>query len=278
MRPVNHNDETVLITGASSGIGAAFARLLAARGSNLVLVARRIDRLEDLAAELRTAHRVHVEVIASDLSEDAPGGRLLAETTARGITVTSVVNNAGAGLWARFVDSDPARLRQVVALNATAVMDVSRAFLPAMVGRRAGYLLNVSSLGGYSSTPMQAVYSAAKAFVLSFTEALWAETRGSGVRVLALAPGITSSEFFEALATDDPASRPGKAQTPAQVAETGLRVLERRNPPPSWVSGHLNHALALAPRYFTRRRAVLLTAASTMRNASMQSAVHNAPA
>ena len=278
MRPVNHHDETVLITGASSGIGSAFARLLAARGSNLVLVARRIDRLEDLAAELRTAHRVHVEVIACDLSEDAPGERLLAETTARGITVTSVVNNAGAGLWARLADSDPARLRQIVALNATAVMDVSRAFLPAMVRRRAGYLLNVSSLGAYSSTPMQAVYSAAKAFALSFTEALWAETRGSGVRVLALAPGITSSEFFEALATDDPAARPGKAQTPVQVAETGLRVLERRNPPPSWVSGHLNHALALAPRYFTRRRAVLLAAASTMRNASTPPAVHNAPA
>lgn len=278
MRPVNHNDETVLITGASSGIGAAFARLLAARGSDLVLVARRIGRLEALAAELRTAHRVHVEVITCDLSEDAPGERLLAETTARGITVTSVVNNAGAGLWARFVDSDPVRLRQIVALNATAVMDVSRAFLPVMVQRQTGYLLNVSSLGAYSSTPMQAVYSAAKAFVVSFTEALWAETQGSGVRVLALAPGITSSEFFEALATDDPAARPGKAQTPAQVAETGLHVLERRNPPPSWVSGHLNHALALAPRYFTRRRAVLVTAASTMRNASAPPAVHNAPA
>ncbi|MDR7280070.1 SDR family NAD(P)-dependent oxidoreductase [Catenuloplanes atrovinosus] len=275
---MNHSDETVLITGASSGIGAAFARLLAARGSDLVLVARRIDRLDSLAAELRTAYRAHVEVIACDLSEDAPGERLLAETAARGITVTSVVNNAGAGLWARLADSDPARLRQVVALNATAVMDVSRAFLPAMMRRRAGYLLNVSSLGAYSSTPMQAVYSAAKAFVLSFTEALWAETRGSGVRVLALAPGITSSEFFEALATDDPASRPGRAQTPAQVAETGLRVIERRNPPPSWVSGHLNHALALAPRYFTRRRAVLLTAASTMRNASKLPAVHNVPA
>lgn len=262
MRQIDHRNETVLVTGASSGIGAEFARQLAARGSRLVLVARRADRLHALAASLD----VPVEVVALDLAGDAPGERLLAETQARGITVTSVVNNAGAGLWARFADSDPGDLRRTVALNATAVMDVSRAFLPAMLRRDAGYLLNVTSLAAYSSVPMQGVYSAAKAFVLSFTEALWAETRHTGVRVLALAPGVTSSEFFDVLATDDPAARPGSAQSPAQVAATGLRLLDRRDPPPSWISGHLNHALGLAPRYVTRRRAVLLTAASTMRS------------
>src|SRR4051794_19192867 len=110
MDPVNHAGETVLITGASTGIGAAFARQLAMRGSDLVLVARRTDRLQDLAAELHTKHHVPVTVIPLDLTEDAPGERLLAETAARGITVTSVINNAGAGIWAPFADSDPAQL------------------------------------------------------------------------------------------------------------------------------------------------------------------------
>ncbi|GID27448.1 SDR family NAD(P)-dependent oxidoreductase [Paractinoplanes brasiliensis] len=268
MSSLDHSQETVLVTGASSGIGAEFARQLGARGSDLVLVARRVDRLETLAAEIRTTRRVRVEVIAADLAVDAPGERLLARTAERGITVTSVVNNAGAGLWARFADSDPAQLRQMVALNATAVLDISRAFLPAMLQRQAGYLLNVTSLAAYSSIPMQGAYSAAKAFVLSFTEALWAETRGSGVRVLALAPGVTTSEFFDVINTDDPAVHAGRAQTPAQVVDIGLRTLDRRDPPPSRISGHLNHAIAVVPRYLTRRRAVLLTAANTMRNAS----------
>jgi uncharacterized protein len=265
MQSIDHQQETVLITGASSGIGAEFARQLAARGSNLVLVARRAHRLNSLADEIQARHKVRTEVIAFDLTMDAPGDRLLAETTQRGMTVTSVVNNAGTGLWARFLDSDPALLRQTVTLNAAAVMDVSRAFLPAMVGRGSGYLLNVTSLAAYSSIPMQGVYSASKAFVLSFTEALWAETRGTGVRVLALAPGVTSSEFYDAL-TDDPAASAGPTQTPAQVVEIGLRTIERRDPPPSWICGHVNHALALLPRYFTRRRLVLLTGSKTMRN------------
>jgi short-subunit dehydrogenase len=267
MQPIDHGAQTVLLTGASSGIGAAFARRLAAKGSHLVLVARSHDRLDDLAAHLREQHRRQVDTIAFDLAADAPGERLLQETAHRGIRITSVINNAGAGLWARFTDSDPAQLRRTVALNAAAVMDISRAFLPGMLGADSGYLLNVTSLAAYSSIPMQGVYSASKAFVLSFTEALWAETRGSGVRVLALAPGVTESGFFDALDTDDPAVRAGRSQTPDQVAAIGLAILERRNPPPSWVSGHLNHAIALFPRYLTRRRAVLATGASTMRNA-----------
>jgi uncharacterized protein len=264
MNPLHHDRETVLITGASSGIGAEFARQLAARGSSLVLAARRTGRLEAMAAELRRAHRTDVHTITADLSQPAAGEALLTETQRRGITVTSVINNAGFGMWAPFHESDPARLRQMVAVDVTAVMDISRAFIPALRTRGDGYLLNVTSLAAYSPTPMQAAYSAGKAFVLSFTEGLWAETRGTGVRVLAFAPGITTTEFFDVAGSSD-AARGGRAQTPAQVVTVALRVLGRRNPPPSWISGHLNHALALAPRYFTRRRAVLLAAAVTMR-------------
>lgn len=267
MRPIVHSRETVLVTGASSGIGAEFAKQLAARGSSLVLVARRADRLDALAEQLQAAHRVRVQTVAIDLAAESPGERLRDELASRDVTVTSVVNNAGLGLWARFAESDPAKLRQVVAVNATAVMDISRTFLPDMLQRGAGYLLNVTSLAAYSSIAMQGVYSAAKAFVLSFTEATWAETRGSGVRVLAFAPGITHSEFFDGL-TDDPVASPGRGQSPSQVAEAALRTLDRRNPPPSAISGFNNHLLALATRPLTRRRSVIVTAATTMRNSS----------
>lgn len=261
MKPLRHDHQTVLITGASSGIGAEFARRLAAAGSDLVLVARRLDRLDTLAADLRTRHNVRVDTIATNLSETAPGETLLAETQHRGIHVTSVINNAGFGIWDKFHESDPVKLRELIAVDVTAVMDISRAFIPLLRARGDGYLLNITSLAAYSSIPMQGAYSAAKAFVLSFTESLWAETRSTGVRVLAYAPGITRTEFFEVSGGADA----GPSQTPAELVDGALRVLGRRNPPPSWVSGHLNHVIAVLPRYFTRRRAVILSAATTMR-------------
>lgn len=265
MEPLFHNRQTVLITGASSGIGAEFARQLAAKGSNLVLVARRLDRLEALASDLRQQHGAQVHTVAADLSQAAAGEQLLAEVDQRGISVTSIVNNAGFGIWAPFHTSDPALLRKMIAVDVLAVVDISRAVIPRLRSAGTGYLLNVSSVAAYSSIPMQGVYSAAKAFVLSFTESLWAETRGTGVRVLAFAPGVTNTEFFDVVGTDD-ARGGSRAQTPEQVVSEALRVLERKNPPPSWVSGHLNHTLTVIPRYFTRRRAVLLTARNTMRS------------
>ncbi|MGJ9373271.1 SDR family NAD(P)-dependent oxidoreductase [Nesterenkonia sp. CF4.4] len=262
MKPLRHDRQTVLITGASSGIGAEFARRLAAAGSHLVLVARRLDRLDTLAAELRARHDVQVHTIAADLSEAAPGEALLTEVEARGIHVTSVINNAGFGIWATLDESDPAELRKMIAVNVSAVMDISRAFIAGLRQSGNGYLLNITSLAAYSSIPMQGAYSAAKAFVLSFTESLWAEVRGTGLRVLAYAPGITRTEFFDVSGGNDA----GPSQSAEEVVEGALRVLGRRNPPPSWVSGHLNHVIAILPRYFTRRRAVLLTAATTMRD------------
>lgn len=158
--------------------------------------------------------------------------------------------------------SDPERLRQLVALNVTAVMDISRAFIGRLRERGDGYLLNVTSVGAYSPIPMQAAYCATKAFVLSLTEALWAESRGTGLRVLAYAPGITRSEFFDVLGTQAPR---GPVQTPAQVVAGAIRQLERSDAPPSWVSGHLNQLIAAMPRWLTRRRMVLLTASQTTR-------------
>lgn len=264
MQPLRHDRQTTLITGASSGIGAEFARRLAARGSDLVLVARRADRLEELAEELRREHGREVVPIAFDLDQPAPGVALAREVESRGINVTSVVNNAGFGTWGLFHESEPERLRRMIAVDVTAVVDVSRAFIDRLRANGSGYLLNITSAAAYFSIPNQGVYSAGKAFVLSFTEALWAESRGTGLRVLAFAPGVTRTEFFDVVGTTD-ADGGSSYQTPARVVAGALRVLERRNPPPSSISGHRNHFLTVTPRYFTRRRAVILTAANTLR-------------
>ena len=263
MTKFSYLSQRTLVTGASSGIGAELARQLAAKGSHLVLVARRADRLETLAEELRTAHGVEVAVIATDLREPAPGRRLLKEVQRRGLTITGVVNNAGFGQWELFQDADPTRLQQLIAVNVAAVVDISRAFLPSLQRTPGAFLVNLTSVAAYASIPMQGTYSATKAFVLSFTESLWAETRGSHVRVLAFAPGVTCTEFFDVVGTTD-ADGGSRYQTPAQVAAEALRVLAGKNPPPSAVSGHLNHWLSVVPRYLTRRRAVLLFAANTM--------------
>ncbi|WP_033338051.1 SDR family NAD(P)-dependent oxidoreductase [Catenuloplanes japonicus] len=264
MEPLAHDKQTVLITGASSGIGAEFARRLAGRGSALVLVARRADRLTALAAELEQAHGVPVTALPFDLSSEAPGAGLAAELERRGIDVTAVINNAGHGSWGRFHDEDPERLRHMIAVDVTAVADVSRAFINRLRAHGHGYLLNVTSVAAYAPVPNQAAYSATKAFVLSLTEALWAESRGTGLRVLAFAPGVTRTEFFEVVGTTD-ATGGSAYQTPAQAVTAALKVLDRRDPPPSTVSGRANHALTLAGRLVTRRLGVTLAAANTLR-------------
>ncbi len=264
MQPLDHTRQTTLITGASSGIGAELARQLAARGSDLVLVARRADRLDALAVALRAQHGVTVTTIPFDLAQPAPGEALSEQVARRGLTVTSVVNNAGFGSWGLFHDSDPERLRQMLAVDVTAVADVSRAFIERLRTTGTGYLLNITSVAAYAAIPNQAAYSATKAFVLSLTEALWAESRGTGLRVLAFAPGVTRTEFFDVVGTTD-ADGGSSYQTPTEVAAAAIEVLDRRDPPPSAVSGRRNHAITFAGRLVTRRTAVSLAARTTLR-------------
>ena len=188
-----------LVTGASSGIGTAFARALRARGEKLVLVARRRDRLERLAADLGGG--AHAAVMAQDLAAPGAAERLLGEVRARGFAVDLLVNNAGLGHTSRFHTQPHEVVRAMVDLNVRALTELTRAFLPDMVARRRGRIVNVASNAAFQPIPYMAVYAATKAYVLSFTEALASELRGTGVQVQALCPGITATEFLDVAAT-----------------------------------------------------------------------------
>jgi short-subunit dehydrogenase len=187
-----------LVTGASSGIGAAIARELADRGHDLILVARREQRLRSLADELTTEHEIGAEVIACDLSKPDERERLHSGIAERGRWVEVLVNNAGFGSEGRFVDSDTARMVEMVEVNVAAVVDLSGRFLPGMANRGRGAVINIASAASFQPIPGTAVYAASKAFVLSFSEAIRTEMRGTGVGVTAVCPGPVETEFTEA--------------------------------------------------------------------------------
>ena len=240
--PIDFTATTALITGASSGIGAAFADALAARGADVVLVARREDRLLELASELSARHGIAATPIAMDLARDEAATELHDELEGRGVRIDTLINNAGFGMRGDFIDADPTRVAAMIQLNVTTLVALTHAFLPALVASGRGALVNVSSVVAYQPTPHMAVYGASKAFVLSFTEAIAYETRASGLRVLAVSPGATATEFFEIAQAEDMAR--GRVQTPAQVVTTALRALDRRRTPPSIVSGGTNAVAA----------------------------------
>jgi short-subunit dehydrogenase len=262
MIAVDYHGQTTLITSASSGIGVEFAREFARRGSDVVLVARRLDRLEKLAAELATTHGVRATAIPLDLSLPAAGRTLAEEVDRRGLAVTSLVNNAGFGTFGPFHAEDPERLREEINVDVASVVDISRAFIERLRATGTGVLINVASMAAYQPIPNMAVYAATKAFVLSFTEALWQESLDTGLRVVSLSPGATRTEFNDVLGTEEPTSG-ASFQTPRQVVQTALRALDRRTPPPSVVSGRLNRLMANAARLLSRRRTVLVAASVT---------------
>ncbi len=179
-----------LITGASAGLGVDFARQLAARGERLVLVARRQERLDALSSELGTARAVAV-----DLGEAGAAGWLMDNLAMHGETVTCLVNNAGFGLAGRFAECNGTRQRSMIDVNCGALTELAHAVLPAMIAAKSGAILNVASTAAFQPGPGMAVYFATKAFVLSFSEALHEEVRGYGVKVTALCPGPTATEF-----------------------------------------------------------------------------------
>ncbi len=241
-----------LITGASAGLGVDFARQLSAKGHKLVLAARRIDRLDALAAELGNARSV-----ATDLSETGAVERLMADLAGRGEFVELLVNNAGFGLTGRFAELDGSRQRQMIDLNCGALVELAHAVLPGMIERRSGAILNVASTAAFQPGPGMAVYFATKAFVLSFSEALHEEVKRQGVKVSALCPGPTATEFGE-VAGFGPASPSSKlAAASGPVVAAGLAGLDRNQA--VVIPGAMNKATAQAHRFFPRgmvRRAV----------------------
>ncbi len=245
-------DATVLVTGASAGIGSELARELARRGHNVVLCARRADRLHALAEELRLSHGVHADVEPCDLIDADARHALVARLADGERAIAGVCNNAGFGTVANLLDAGVEREQRVVALNVDAVHHLTGAFLEPMVAAGAGAILNVASTAAFQPLPGFATYAASKAFVQSFSEAVHAELAGTGVSVTCLCPGFTRTEFEEHAQAGEQAARlPGILwQDPARVARAGVEgmIAGRR----TVVPGLHNRASALGGRFAPR--------------------------
>jgi hypothetical protein len=252
--------KTALVTGASSGIGVAFARQLAARGADLVLAARREDKMKALAAELAEAHGVKVEVVALDLARPEAASELYEKTEGAGRAIDVLVNNAGGGLHRLFADTELRDVRHQIQLNVVSLVELTHRFAKAMLARSGGHILNVASIGAYTPTPTFATYAASKAFVRDFTEAVAYELADTPVRVCCLCPGGTSTEFHQAAGqTLPPAYRLAFISADA-CAAVGLRALfgGRRNV----ISGWMNKLGMFFLRFVPRRLMVWISATS----------------
>jgi short-subunit dehydrogenase len=235
-----------LVTGASAGLGEAFARELAARGMDLLLVARRRERLDALAADLSGRHGVRVEPLPLDLGAPGATGELSTRVAATGMPVGLLVASAGFGGYGPFLDPDPAREAAMVDLNCRAVVEHCHAFLPQMVARGRGGVILFSSIAAYQPCPYWATYGATKAFVLMLGEALWAELSPKGIEVLALSPGYTATEFQEVASSRGIGDR----ATPEAVVAHALGALGRK---PSTVHGFKNFLMTSSARVAPRR-------------------------
>lgn len=248
-------EDIALVTGASSGIGEALARRLARDGRALGLVARRADRLEALATELRAAHRTTVHVLPADLTRPGAVTALVADLDTRGLVVDWLVNNAGFGTVGRFDQLPIARELEEITLNVEALVELTGRLLPGMVRRKRGVVMNVSSIGGYIPSPYMATYTGTKAFVLSFSEAIAAELAGTGVHVLCVCPGATRTEFQETAALD--MSVPGFAwQTADEVADESVRAVGKGA---VVVNGFLNKLTVGSTKFIPRALLVRVT-------------------
>jgi hypothetical protein len=245
--------ETALITGASSGIGRALAHCFADGGADLVLVARREEALHEVARELETAHGITAHVVPSDLAEaDAPQS-LFDTLTTDGVTVDVVVNNAGFGARGPVAELDTQRQIDMVQVNVTALTHLTRLFLPGLLTRGRGGVLNVASTAAFQPGPNMSVYYATKAYVLSFTEGLAEEVRGTGVHVSCLAPGATATEFADRADMEDTMLFKMGAMTPTAVARAGYDGF--RTNATLVVPGAFNKLTAASVRFVPRRLA-----------------------
>jgi short-subunit dehydrogenase len=255
--------EVALVTGASSGIGEALARRIARDGRHVALVARRRDRLEALAAELRANHRIEAWAFPADLAAQGAIPQLLAAVSEQDLAVDWLVNNAGFGTFGKFQDLPVARELDEIRLNVEALVELTGRLLPAMVARRRGLVMNVASLGAFVPSPTMATYTATKAFVLSFTETITAELEGTGVRALCVCPGFTRTEFQSHVAVDVSGVPSMAWMTADEVADEAVGAAAKGG---VLVNGFMNRALAtalkFAPRGLAMRAATMLLKAA----------------
>jgi uncharacterized protein len=249
-----------LVTGASAGIGWALAEQLAYGGANLVLTARRTDRLQELAASLKAKHKIQTEIFAADLGQPGASRTVYELTTSKGLQIDLLVNNAGFGAFGYIQDIPEDRLLEMIQVNCAAVVQLTRLYIAKMVKRRAGDILIVASVAGFQALPFNAAYAATKAFDLLFAEGIAEEVAKFGVRVCALCPGSTTTEFQQV------AQQPNRifrvAETAEKVARVGLEALAAGES--SVISGGRNwlmvQAERLAPRRFVVRSAAKMMA------------------
>jgi short-subunit dehydrogenase len=237
---MEYKDKIALVTGASSGLGLEYATELAKRGANLILVARRKDALDALAANLASNTGAKVTTIALDLSTPSSAKKLMAELKKLKIEPQILINNAGFGTSGRFAKENAERVQEEIQLNVGTLVDLTHAVLPAMIEANFGAIVNIASTAAYQPVPGMAVYAATKAFVLSFTSAVWGETKNTGVRVLAVSPGATATNFFNVAGAS-----PSRGLAPiSDVIEATFKALDSAKSGPSVIVGGRNALMA----------------------------------
>ncbi|HEX6182568.1 MAG TPA: SDR family oxidoreductase [Pyrinomonadaceae bacterium] len=241
---------TALVTGASGGIGEELARLFAADGHSLVLVARSRDKLARLAEELEGKHGVSANVLPADLARPESPQEIFEELRGAGLHVDALVNNAGFGSYGLFAETDLKQELEMLQVNVVALTHLTKLFLPAMLARRTGYVMNVASTAAFQPGPLMAVYYASKAYVLSFSEALSNECEGTGVRVSALCPGPTETGFVAAAGMGDSKLFDRAVMDARTVAEAGYRgmLAGRAVVIPGFRNNLLARSIGLFPR------------------------------
>jgi uncharacterized protein len=249
-----------LVTGASAGIGAALASQLATGGTHLVLTARRRDRLEDLSRKLRGTHDIQTEIFVADLARPDAPGKIYEFTREKGVTIDLLINNAGFGQYGELTQVETQRLLDMVQVNCTAVVHLTRLFLPDMIARHRGDVLIVASTASFQAVPYITTYAATKAFDLFFAEGLAEEMKPHGVRVCALCPGSTESEFHAIAGQERFTSK--HPETAEKVARTGLEALAAGK---SYVISGLGNYLGAHSQRLAPRRVVTRVAANMFR-------------
>jgi hypothetical protein len=227
MSDTNGTRRVALVTGASSGIGTEIARRLALEGFDVVLAARRKDRLVELAARIEKEQRVRAHAVAADLSTLGGAEALVQDVEALGVTLTALVNNAGFGVYGNLVDQSIERTLEMIRLNVVSLTFLTHHYVKQMVARGRGHILQISSIGAFQPSPYYAVYSATKSFVLSFSEALHYELQGTGVTVTTSCPGLTETEFHEVADHIKPDWMRGVTMSAEEVARISVQAMLR---------------------------------------------------